>query len=159
MPSALLRVPRPCWDASACICLSAAKESTIVQQTGEPVQRGTIDSYWLQQPTGQNRTSYHTEGTEDWVVWEYTGEDSGAAYIIQENRCQYYCTQVNLQCNAADSLCSYDYLTGAKYAGPGVSPSGEPCDIFSWNDDLGPIIMNRQSLCVVNGTTPVWSTR
>ena len=68
------------------------------------------------------------------------------------------CSNVNLQCNLADSVCSYDYLTGATYVGQQNSQFGV-CDNFQWTDNLGPIAMNTQTLCVVNGTRPVASTR
>lgn len=65
--------------------------------------------------------------------------------MIQEGRCQYYCQATNLQCNQADSLCSYDYKHGAKFAG---RFGNDNC--FEWNDMLGPIVMNVQTICVSN---------
>jgi hypothetical protein len=127
----------------------AAEESVVLQQTGQPEQTGRVKSYWEQNMTGGiNRTAYYTEGSNSWTVWEYSDQDDGTAYVVQDGRCAYYCQQTNLQCNLEDSLCSYDYLTSAKFAG---TFEGQNC--FVWSDNLGPVPMNVQSICI-NGTTP-----
>lgn len=128
----------------------AAEEAVVLQQTGEPERTGRVKSYWEQNFTGGiNRTAYYTEGSNSWTVWEYSSEDDGVAYVVQDGRCAYYCSQTNLQCNLEDSLCSYDYMHSAKFAG---NFDGQNC--FVWSDNLGPIPMNVQSICI-NGTTPV----
>lgn len=133
----------------------------MLQQTGEPERTARITSYWEQQPAGggPNRTAYHQAGGGSWTVWVYEDGQEGTAYIVQDNRCAYYCAMTNLQCNLDDSLCSYDYQHGAKYAGNSTSPSGAPAEVFTWSDMLGPIAMNIQTVTVVNGSTPVYSTR
>eukprot|EP01147_Barroeca_monosierra_P000675 gene675-3975_t len=95
-----------------------------------------------------NRTAVtNSTGFYDTLItnWNENG-GMGKVYYIRtyggERHCQFWCPPtVPYVCDAADSLCSYDYENKAKYIGSEVV-DGVDTNKFYWTENLGPIPMN-----------------
>ena len=127
-------------------------------------QKGTIKSYT--DVPNQINAEYSNSSTCDITItnWKENGGD-GKAYCVQvdgsgKRTCQGWCApSVPVVCDAADSLCSYDYKKHTKYQGD-ATINGEVTELLKWGENLGPIPMNELYLYVKKGAAvPVYMVR
>lgn len=119
-----------------------------MKQTGEPVQSTTVKSSW-EMSAAHNRTAFLSGNGASKTVWDFDNSVQTVWYMEPADTCQCYCQiMAQLQCNLADSLCSYDMLHNAKNMGSATAPNGAPATLWYWSENLGPIPMNELLLFV-----------
>ena len=110
-----------------------------------------------------NMTSYRNcgwKGTQMQQVIRFGtkggGPDARIFYVYGHgpggDKCAYWCDSLGSeQCFIQESLCQSDYTERAAYVNTSAY-NGTTCDVFSWEDKLGPISMNSLTLWVAQGT-------
>lgn len=118
------------------------------QQAGGPLQVATTTAYWS---LITNQTAYVAPSNgEESDYYDWNGNDVYSWTVGGE--CNYWCDISDLeQCNAADTLCAYDYLHSAVFNGT-TTYNGIPCNSYTWNESLVGVVMNSLTLLVDQAT-------
>ena len=121
-------------------------QEDIMVISGNQKQVGTSVSHF-DGPNNRTALTNVTHSMYDTIITNWNENDNmGKVYYIRtyggERHCQFWCPPtVPVVCDAADSLCSYDYKNKAKYIGTEVV-DGVSTNKFYWTENLGPIPMN-----------------
>ncbi|EGD72551.1 hypothetical protein PTSG_00575 [Salpingoeca rosetta] len=122
----------------------------IVLHAGAQKQVGTSVSHF-DGPNNRTAITNATHSMYDTIITNWNeNHGEGKVYYIRtyggERHCQFWCPPtVPFVCDAADSLCSYDYKNKAKFFGSEVV-DGVQTNKFYWTENLGPIPMNSLML-------------